>query len=299
MNRRIERLRASLLLLIALAATAAFSPAAYPADDALKFGVFPRRNVADTEKSFSPLAAYLGANLGRPVSLVTFKTFDTFWKAVQAQRFDVVLYNQFHYIRSAADYHVIAHIEEAGRSTISGVIYVRKDSGITELAQLKGRTIIFGGGEDAMVSYISTSALLRRAGLKKSDYKPLFAINPPNALVALIRRQADAAGAGDTVPDLPEVMSAVNSHELTQLAKSAPLLQLPIAVKRTMPAELRTSIQTMLAELKSNSAGAQVLKTAGLTGIDRAEDKDYDPQRKIVAEVLGEGDGKAARPNRK
>ena len=29
-------------------------------------------------------------NLGRPVSLVTFKTFESFWKAVQARRFDVV-----------------------------------------------------------------------------------------------------------------------------------------------------------------------------------------------------------------
>ena len=298
MNRRTRQLRASLLLLILSAATCAFAPAGYAADNTLKMGIVPRRSVTETEKAFTPLTEYLAKNLGRPVSLVTFKTFESFWKAVQARRFDVVLYNQYHYIRSAADYHVIAHIEEAGRSTISGVIYVRKDSGITDLAQLKGRTIIFGGGEDAMVSYISTSALLRRAGLRKSDFKPLFAVNPPNALVALIHRQADAAGAGDTVPDLPEVSAAINANELTQLAKSMPLLQLPITVRRSMPAELRSSVQSLLVELKNNPSSASVLKAAGLTGFDSAEDKDYDPQRKIVAEVFNDGDGKP-RTNRK
>ena len=96
----------------------------------------------------------------------------------------------------ALGHHVIAHIEEAGRSRISGVIYVRKDSGITDLAQLKGRTIIFGGGEDAMVSYVSTSSLLQRAGLKKGDFKPIFAVNPPNTWLRLRRTGTVVKGYG-------------------------------------------------------------------------------------------------------
>src|SRR6185369_1765563 len=120
------------------------------------------------------------------------------------------------------------------KSTIAGVIYVRKDSGITALTQLRGRTIMFGGSEDAMISYIAIRHLLLQAGLRKDDFRSLFAVNPPNAVVALIHRQADAAGGGDTVLDLPEVKGAINADELTALAVSAPLLQLPVAVKRDM-----------------------------------------------------------------
>src|SRR5262249_2773643 len=158
-----------------------------------------RRNFSDTAKLFTPMADYLGQRLGRKVTLVTSKNFGAFWKAVSEERYDIVHYNQYHYIRSAQTYQVIAHIEEFGKSTITPTVYVRRDSGITSLAQLRGRTVMFGGGEDAMISHIAIRHMLQQAGLKMDDVKTLFAVNPPNALVALERRQAAAAGAGDVM----------------------------------------------------------------------------------------------------
>jgi len=283
-----------LLLLLAAAAGAG---AAWAAEEPLTLGVFPRRNSAETAKLFSPMAAHLGERLGRKVTLVTSKNFDSFWEAVREQRYDIVHYNQYHYIRSAQNYQVVAHIEEFGKSTIAGAIYVRKDSGISDLAHLRGRTIIFGGGEDAMISYIANRYLLESAGLRKDDFKSLFAINPPNAILALDHRQADAAGAGDVILELSEVKGAMNTDELTALAVSAPLLQLPVAVKRAMRAKLRESIQSLLINLETDEAGKRVLKAANLSGMGKAEDKDYDPHRRIVAAVLGP-EGSARRASR-
>jgi phosphate/phosphite/phosphonate ABC transporter binding protein len=276
-----------IVLLVWLIATAAFAPGIQAADDSLVIGVFPRRNAVETTNLFTPMANYLSERLGRQVKLITAKDFEAFWQGVTERRYDIVHYNQYHYIRSAESYEVIAHIEEFGKSTIAGVLYVRKDSGITTVAQLRGRTVLFGGGEDAMVSYIANRYLMLQAGLKKDDFKSLFAVNPPNSILALHRRQADAAGAGDGVLDLPLVKKAVNPDELVALASSAPLLQLPVAVKRTMPVKLRKSIQSILVGLKDSEAGRQVLKSAVLTGMGQAEDKDYDPHRKIVRAVMG------------
>src|SRR4029453_5814766 len=178
---------------------------------------------------------------------------------VTERRYDIVHYNQYHYIRSAESYEVIAHIEEFGKSTIAGVLYVRKDSGITTVAQLRGRTVLFGGGEDAMVSYIANRYLMLQAGLKKDDFKSLFAVNPPNSILALHRRQADAAGAGDGVLDLPLIRQAVNPGELVVLALSSPLLQLPVAVKRSTPIALRNAIQGILTGLGNSETGKLVL----------------------------------------
>jgi phosphonate transport system substrate-binding protein len=274
----------ALFLLIATATSAAFVCAA---EGPLIMGVFPRRNAAETTKMFTPLADYLGEQLGRKVSLVTARDFEAFWQGVAERRYDVVHYNQYHYIRSAQDYQVIAHIEELGKSTIAGVLYARRDSGITTVAQLRGKTVLFGGGEDAMISYIANRYLMLQAGLMKNDFKSLFAVNPPNSILALHRRQADAAGAGDGVLDLPVVKKAVNADEFVTLAVSAPLLQLPVAVKRTMSAKLQGAIQSILVNLKSSEAGTQVLNSAVMTGMARAEDKDYDPHRKIVRAVFG------------
>lgn len=272
--------------LLCLSAMVLVTPVTEAAEDPLVLGVFPRRNASETTRLFTPMANYLGERLGRKVQLVTARDFESFWKGVAEQRYDIVHYNQYHYIRSAHSYQVIAHIEEQGKSTIAGVIYVRKDSGITSLHQLRGRTVLFGGGEDAMISYITNLYLMLQAGLKNDDFKSLFAVNPPNSVIGLHRRRADAAGAGDGVLDLPMVRKSINADDLTTLATSEPLLQLPVAVKRTMPSRLRTSIRSILVDLKESDAGKQVLKAAVLTGMGKAEDKDYDPHRRIVRAVL-------------
>jgi len=283
-----RRILGSINILIWSVLTVAAVPPIQAAEEALTMGIFPRRNSAETAKAFTPMADYLGERLGRKVNVITSKNFESFWKAVIDQRFDIVHYNQYHFIRSAKTYQVIAHIEEYGKSTIAGVVYVRKDSGITALPQLRGRTIMFGGGEDAMISYIAIRYLFLQAGLRKDDFKPLFAVNPPNAIVALVRHQADAAGGGDTILDMPEIKNAINADELSALAVSPPLLQLPIAVRRDMSTKLRVSIQSILVDLKNSEEGRQVLNSAALTGMGKAEDKDYDPHRKMVNAVVAQ-----------
>jgi phosphonate transport system substrate-binding protein len=269
---------------VAIATVAGFAQAA---DDSLTLGVLPRYNATETTTMYTPLAERLSERLGRKVTLVVSKDFDSFWRAVEAQSYDIVHYNQYHYLRSAQTYRVIAHAQEFGRSAVAGALFVRKDSGITDISQLRGRTIIFGGGKDAMMSYIAPRFLMMKAGLKDGDFRTEFAVNPPNALLALYHKQADAAGGGDILIDLPVVRNAINAGELRVLAATEPLLFLPWAVKRSMPAKLRQSIQSNLTDLDESDAGKNVLKAARTTGIEKAEDKDYVPHRKMTEAVFG------------
>ena len=233
------------------------------------------------------MAAYLREHLGREVELGTSKNFESFWKAISEQRYDIVHYNQYQFIRSAKSYRVIARTQELGRDAIAGALYVRRDSGITEISQLRGRTIIFGGGRDAMLSYIAPKYLLMQAGLKEGDFRTELAVSPPNALIALYHRQAEAAGGGELLLELPVVRNAIDTQQLKILATTEPLLFLPWAVRRSMSAKLRESIQALLVNLGDNEAGRQVLKAANVTGLKKAEDRDYDPHRKMVGAVLG------------
>jgi phosphonate transport system substrate-binding protein len=57
-----------------------------------------------------------------------------------------------------------------------------------------------------------------------------------------------------------------------------------------MPPRLRASIQSILVDLKNSESGRQVLASAVLTGMGKAEDRDYDPHRKIVRAVMGTAD---------
>jgi phosphonate transport system substrate-binding protein len=273
--------------LLCLVGALAAPPALQAAEDALTLGIFPRYKATVTTTMFKPLAEHLGEQLHRRVALVTAKDFDSFWKAVTEQRYDIVHYNAYHYIHSAQNYVVIAHQQESGRHAVGGALFVRRDAGITSIAQLRGRTIIFGGGRDAMLSYIAPRFLLMQAGLNDGDFKSEFAVNPPNALLALYHRQADAAGGGDTLIDQPVVRNAINAQELTVLAVTEPLLFLPWAVKRSLPAKLRDSIQNIMIGLGRSEAGKEILTTAEATGMGKAEDKDYNPHRRMMTEVFG------------
>jgi phosphonate transport system substrate-binding protein len=276
-----------ILPLLWLIAMSALAPAIQAADDSLVLGVFPRYNATETTTRYMPLADYLHERLGRKIILETSKDFQSFWRGIEEQRYDIVQYNQYHYIRSAKTYQVIAHNKEFGKNTMAGALYVRKDSGITSLAQLRGRTVLFGGGEDAMIGYIVPVYMMLQAGLKKDEFTSQFAVTPINSVIGVHRKQADAAGSADNALGQPVIRNAINTDELTALAVSEQLLQLPWAVKRTMPARLRETIRSSLVDLENSEAGKNVLKTALLTGIGKAEDKDYEPHRKMVRAVMG------------
>jgi len=279
--------RAGILLLLCL--TAALSPvSALRAEDGpLVLGIFPRYNATETTTRYTPIADYLQQRLHRKVALLTSKDFQSFWRGIEERRYDIVQYNQYHYIRSAKTYQVIAHNKEFGKNTMAGALYVRKDSGITDLKQLRGRTVLFGGGEDAMISYIVPMYMMLQAGLKKDDIKSEFAVTPINSVIGVYNKLAQAAGSADNALGQPVIRNAINTDQLTALAVSDQLLQLPWAVKRTTSTKLREAIQAALVDLEGTEAGRNILKTALLTGIGKAQDKDYDPHRKMVRAVTG------------
>jgi len=255
------------------------------ADDALTMGVFPRRSATLTSELFSPLADYLAKNLNRPVKLVTAKDFDTFWAGVKKNEYDIVHYNQYHYIQSADDYSVIVANEELGQSRIAGALYVRADSGITSIEQLRGANIIFGGGTDAMMSYIVPRYLLKEAGLDVEDYHPLFASNPLNAVLGVYFKQATAGGAGEVVMNLPRIRKTVPKGALRFLKISEQIEHLPWVVKNDMTPELRKRIRDIMVGLNESKKGKAILKAARLTGMHAVSDSDYDNARKIIKEV--------------
>lgn len=278
----------STLLCLCMLISGIFPPAVL-AEDALTLGIFPRRNATATVKDFQPLADYLAKKLDRKVQLVTSKNFQAFWQGVTRRKFDIVHFNQFHYIKSHREYgyNVILMNEEFGKRTISAAIVVRKDSGINTLQDLKGKTILFGGGRKAMISYLANIELLRQAGLNKGDYQEIFARNPPNACLGTYLKQADAGGVGDITLMLPILTRRIDTGKLKYLAVGKPLAHLPWAVHQDMKPELRDHIIRIMTGLSATSEGRKILKNAKLTGIHKAVNSDYNPHRELVRDVTG------------
>lgn len=256
----------------------------------INLGVFPRRPPAMTHKLFKPLVQELESKLGEKVNLIVEKDFKTFWKGVKSKKYDVVHYNQYHYVQSHKElgYNVIVANKEQGSNKLAGMLSVRKDSGIKSIADLKGKNILFGGGKKAMVSYIAPTAILKKAGLVEGrDYKVSFARNPPSTLIAVYNKAADAAASGDIVLRIKAVTSKIDTAQILVLAKSQPIAHLPWAVKDSMSKAKAKKIQNIMVSLKNTKAGKKVLKAAKINEFEKIKDADYNTARDTIKYVTG------------
>jgi len=256
----------------------------------LRLGIFPRRNADVTQAMFKPFAEALSRALNRKVVIETTYDFASFWENIANNSYDLVHYNQYHYIKSHHDYgyRVIARNVEFGHEKIAGSILVRKDSNIETLQDLKGKKIIFGGGRKAMMAYIVPTYLLRQAGLNKGDYFEQFALTPPKAAIAAYYRQAAAAGSGHYTLDLPIVKKEIDTSQMKYLATSQKMAHLPWAVNKSMSGELASKIRTIMVGLKHIDKGEDVLKSMRVTKFLPADDSDFVLHREIAKTVLGE-----------
>lgn len=256
----------------------------------LTIGIFPRRNVSSTHEMFAPLANFISDKIGRQVYLETTKDFTQFWNKLRSQQYDLVHFNQYHYIlaQKLYGYQAFARNNEFGSSLISGSIIVRKNKGYESLQDLRGKTILFGGGPRAMQSYISPHWLLHKAGLHRGDYTERIALNPPNAVISTFLGRADAAGSGDVVIRLDVVKNIVDVSKMKYLARTKPMAHLPWAVHPRLSNDEIGAIKNIFYHLDENPVGQELLARAKLTGLDEAKDSDYDPHRKIIRDVYGE-----------
>jgi len=282
MNRKI------LLLIITLALLPAV-PLPVFADSPLVMGVFPRRDAAQTREMFRPMADHLAKKLKREVQLIVPPDFPAFWSRLADGEFDLVHYNQYHYIKAHKlfGHRAILMNEEHGKNSLYSVIMVNADSPFQSLQQLRGHKILFGGGKGAMVSYIMALDLLRQGGLGEADYISDIALNPVAATRALHYRQADASSGSDTLLSMSD-MPWQNGNTPRVLAKSEPVAHLPWAVTTEVSEEIASQIRETLLALTQTAEGRRILSFAQLTALQPASDDDYAPHRAIVARALGE-----------
>lgn len=263
----------------------------FPAVAELTIGVFPRRPAAVTIQSFKPLADHLGQILGENIRLEVSKSFPEFWKNVEKNKYDIVHYNQYHYIKGHAELNhnaIVTNVEQ-GIDNISGMLTVRHDSGIDTVEDLRGKKVLFGGGKMAMSSYISATAILKQHGLIEGvDYIAAFAKNPPSAIVGVYHKAADAAGSGDIILRIKSVTSKIDVSQIKILATSDTYTHLVWAVKGDMPSEKKEKILSAMTSLKDSEEGKAILNAAKVTGFKKINDGAFAKVREIVEYAIGE-----------
>lgn len=275
-------LRRLAILLGLLAVAPGTSPVARAQE--LRLGVLPRLSATELTKMFTPLAERLSRETGRKVRLVIAKDFETFQKQVRDGELELAFSNPLVYVQLARETDLVPlglAAEQKGGTRFRGVIVVRKDSGLSDLAALRGKRLIFVD-EDSLGGFISQALLFKKLGFDiRRDFNLLpFAKKHDNVTMAVFSRAAD--GGGIREDDLEKMAGKVDLSQLKVLAYTDYFPNWPLFAAARVDAATRDALRKALLALP---AGDPALEAAKLKVFAPVADKDYDGLREAARAV--------------
>lgn len=198
-------LTALLLCAAALGSLAGRQPSATAQTKELRIAFIPYANPKQLLQDVQPVSRFIGRKLGVKVTSFVVLDYAAVVEALRAKRADVAFMGPLQYVLARQEAGAIPILGEKynGKATYTAKIFVRKNSNIRTLSDLRGKKIAF-------VDPISSSGFLypletfKRAGLIKPGQKPesffkriYFAGGEEQAIRAMHNGFVDAAGLGE------------------------------------------------------------------------------------------------------
>ncbi len=250
----------SLLLLLLLPGTRAHAGEHNKSTSAIRFGVLSIAQPARIYTKWQPFADYMSARLGRPVELVIPRGFGKMEKTIEEGKVDFFYINSYVFYRlyQADKVTPVAQMKNiAGKTTSQSEIFVRKNSGIQSIEDLKGKSIAFvslmGAG-----GYVAPRAYLYESGLKDNkEFKPEFTKSLLNSIHGVLLGDYDAAAMCGL--NFKLMRHKIKTGELKIIATSKAYPENLIAARTGLPADLVSRFHHQLLIMDKNKSGNQML----------------------------------------
>lgn len=221
----------------------------------IKVGLIPSEDSRAMLESSQQLLDALEKNLGIKVQGFVAADYNGVIEAMRSNHVDVAYLGPFSYVlgTTVAPIEAFATAETAksGRTFYHSQIITRKDSGIKEVKDLKGRTFAF-------VDPSSTSGhLFPKAGLMKIGFDPekdfgrvLFTGSHDANALAVANKRVDAATIADRIFDAAVQKKLVDPAEIEVVWRSDPIPESPTCWRKNLPDELKKQIKTAFLNIK-------------------------------------------------
>ncbi|MFC7344841.1 phosphate/phosphite/phosphonate ABC transporter substrate-binding protein [Saccharopolyspora griseoalba] len=227
-------------------------------DGKIRFGVEPFEDPAKLTPAARRLGDALSKSLNCPVEVQVTQEYSAEVLAMQNEELDIAIFGPLGYVFASqrADAQALASFADANGqlSTYTAGIWVPKDSPITSVEQLRGRSLALGS-----VGSTSGDALPRKAladaGLPEKDVKIDYAGGHPEALLALTNGAVDAAEINSQ-----QLASAIESGTFDpakhrKIWTSDPIPNDPVTVRGNMDPRFKEAVRDALLNLDPVAVG--------------------------------------------
>lgn len=177
-----------------------------------------------------------------------------------------------------------------GKSTFTSHIYVRKESGIKQLEDLRGKTMAFVDPASAS-GYIYPMVMLIQKGLVKNrDPKTffrevVFSGAHDASMRALLNGHVDAIASFDMARS-QYLKNPGDQERIVHIAESPPIPEAGIAMRDGFEPALAERVRGALLQIRGPQHAALLSRLYEIDGFEPANDADYAPVRAAI-ELLG------------
>jgi len=250
----------------------------------LNFGAIPSENATKVLDDTKPFAEALSKQLGIPVDLFVGNNYTAVIEALSSGKIDVAWFGPFSYVLASGKYNaetVALQLGANGETTYNSFVITTAKTGIKTLNDLKGKTFSFVDPASTSGNLIPRYTLIKAGIDPDKDVQGTFAGGHDASLLGVISGKTDAgAVASDVFANLVK-SGKVSESDVIIVAKSDPIPNSPIAVRKELSAGDKAAIKAAFLNVKDPAD----LKSFNTAGFVENSDKLYDGLRD-VAKIL-------------
>lgn len=245
--------------------------------------IHPLHNPKKLAEAYQPLVDYLNTNIPEAsFVLEASRDYQDYERKFRARTPAFLLPNPWHTLEAIkVGYHVIAMAGDA--DDFKGIFIVRKDSGLTNPSDLKGKVVSYPS-HTALAACIMPQYFLYQNGLDiNSEIENIYVGSQESSIMnAYLGKSA----AGATWPPPWRLFQKDHPEQAAQLKliwETPPLMNNSFMARDDVSSELRDKVQTLLVDLNQTEEGRAILDSSTTARFHRADDASYDKVRDYVA----------------
>jgi phosphonate transport system substrate-binding protein len=172
---------------------------------------------------------------------------------------------------------VVRPVNLDGSVTVQSYIFVRHDSGIREVKDMKGKRITFVD-RATVTGYLYALSYLRKNGVTNPEafFKDVsFTGSHGSTIYSVLDGRADIGTVKSTIFQKLVAKDPTIREELTIIARSQELPDTTLFLRKDLPQSVRSRIKAVLLGMEKDPEGIEVLKKLGAQKFMEAKKEDF------------------------
>src|SRR6266436_2273107 len=273
-------------------ALSAIAPGNALAADGLHLVLTPSQKPTDLMATGDEFAKVITKLTGIPVRVTVASDYAAVIEALRNRTADLAFVHPGGYVLASREAKAVIVAKNLwhGKSSFTSRIYVRKDSGLAKLEDLRGKTMAFIDPASSS-GYIYPMVLLIERGLVK-DRDPktffrevLFAGAHDAGMRALLNGHVDAIASFDMARE-QYLSDPAQRERIVYVAESPEIPEAGIAARAGLDPAIFAKVREALLQIRAPVYAELLKRLYEIDGFAPAEDREYDPVRAAI-ELLG------------